>query len=165
MMTVRLRLGAMLARWALFERKKPPEATSRLRMRAWLFDCDFNRHVNNARYLSFMDLGRWHYLLTSGMGRAAFQRGWLPVAARVEIDYKRSIKPGEVFELETWVMSVGTKSAVVAQRFRVGEAIAADARVVVLFRSKEGSQPLVELLAELPHVAEKLEARELAATP
>lgn len=157
MMTVRLRLGALLARWALFDRKKPPEAVSRLPMKVWLADCDINRHMNNSRYLALMDMGRWHFLLTTQLYKAMRERQWFPVAVRVEIDYKKSLNPGDRFTLETRQESVGTKSATILQQFWRGDELCAEARVVVLFLHKGKSQVLRELLGEVPVLADQLE--------
>ena len=153
MMTVRLRLATLLARWALRERRAEASPVSRLSMRCWPFDCDINRHMNNSRYLALMDLGRWHFLLVTGLYRTIWRRRWAPVAVRVEIDFKKSLRPGERFTLETAQETVGTKSATLVQRFWRDDELCAEARVVVLFIHKGKSQPLAEALAEHRHLA------------
>jgi YbgC/YbaW family acyl-CoA thioester hydrolase len=155
MMTVRLRLAALLARWALFDREKPPEAVSRLPLKVWLADCDINRHMNNSRYLALMDMGRWHFLLTTQLYKPMRAKQWYPVAVRVEIDYKKSLNPGDRFVLETQQETVGTKSATILQRFWRGDELCAEARVVVLFLHKGKSQVLAELMAEVPVLAQQ----------
>ena len=45
-----------------------------LRMRVWLSDIDVNIHMNNARYLAVMDLGRFDLFLRTGMGRTFVRR-------------------------------------------------------------------------------------------
>lgn len=163
MMTVRLRLGAMLARWALFDRKKPAEAVSRLPMRVWWADCDINRHMNNSRYLALMDMGRWHFLLVTKLHEPMRRKQWFPVAVRVEIDYKKSLNPGDRFVLETQQEAVGTKSATILQRFWRGDELCAEARVIVLFLHKGKSQVLKELLDEVPVLAETVQPEAVAA--
>lgn len=44
---------------------------SHLAMRVWPTDLDVQRHMNNGRYLSLMDLGRMDLLVRSGFWRAA----------------------------------------------------------------------------------------------
>lgn len=153
MITVRMRLTGVLARWWLKERQAPPSAESRLPLRCWWTDCDINRHMNNSRYLALMDVGRWHFLLTTRLYKPMLELGWAPVAVRVEIDYKKSIKPGDRFVLETIQESVGTKSATLRQRFLCDGELCAEARVVVLFVHKGKSQELSPLMARLPHLA------------
>ncbi|MNX76395.1 Thioesterase superfamily protein [compost metagenome] len=146
MMTVRLRLAAMLTRWFFTERGRAPAPVSRLTMRCGLFDCDINRHMNNSRYLALMDLGRYHLTLVSGLGRELWRRRWFPVLVRAEIDFKRSLKPGDRFVLETSLAEVGTKRVVLAQRFWLGETLAAEALVTGVFVHRGKGQPLAELL-------------------
>lgn len=159
MMTVRLRLGAMLARWALRERKQPKSHVSRLPLTCQIFDCDINRHMNNSRYLALMDLGRYHLLLVNGFMDEVFRRRWFPVLVHAEIDFKQSLKPGDRFTLETSVDQVGTKTVTLLQRFwRHGELIA-EARAVGLFLHKGKSQNLREFyLAHPQYLPESLRA-------
>ena len=47
---------------SFFAKKISPLTSSTLSFRALPFDCDINLHLTNARYLSFMDLGRTYYV-------------------------------------------------------------------------------------------------------
>lgn len=64
-------------------------------------DCDLNLHLNNARYLSFMDLSRIYVTAKSGLLLRLLGRGWLPVIDAQEISYLRQIAPGEKVEVVT----------------------------------------------------------------
>ena len=152
MMSVRVRLAGVLAGWFLKGRHRPLERVSRLRLRCWLSDSDINRHMNNSRYLALMDVGRWHFMLVTGMWRVMRDRRWYPVAVRVEIDYKKSIHPGELFELETELEKVSSRSATIRQRFWLGEKLAAEARVVVLFLHQGKTQELASMMVDYPHL-------------
>jgi acyl-CoA thioesterase FadM len=152
MITVRLRLGLILARWLLRERHQPDQPVSRLALRCHWPDCDINRHMNNSRYLGLMDLGRYHYMLVSGLGREVWRRRWFPVLARAEIDFKKSLAPGDRFVLETRLEAVGTKSATLVQRFWLGDELVAEARVVGLFVHKGRSQALTPLMEDHAHL-------------
>lgn len=158
MMTVRLRLAQILTRWLIRERGAAPSPVSRLSMRCGPFDCDINRHMNNSRYLALMDLGRWHFLLVTGLYREIWRRKWAPVAARIEIDFKKSLRPGDRFELETTQEAVGNRSATLLQRFWRDGVLYAEARVIVLFIHRGKSQPLADLLSTLPALAERDES-------
>lgn len=153
MMTVRLRLLGILARWWLTERRLPPETVSRLAMRCMWADCDVNRHMNNSRYLALMDLGRYHFVLKTGLWRVMLDRRWGPVAASITIAYKKPLKPGDRFVLETRQARVGKKSAVLSQNFWVGETLYAQAEVVVVFLHRGRPVDLEELGSILPHLA------------
>ena len=153
MMTVRLRIATMVARWLLMGRPSTTEPVQVLQLRCTPFDCDINGHMNNSRYLSLMDLGRWHYILAGGLWKPVREWGWAPVAVRVEIDYKQSLQPFERFTLETRVVAGSARSITIQQRFLRGEAIAAEAKVVVLFLAKGKVQDLAPLHAAMPHAA------------
>ena len=150
MMTVRLRIAAMLVGHALFGRRAAPVPRTRLALRCWPTDCDINLHMNNSRYLALMDLGRWHYLLATGLATAVWRRRWAPVAVRAEIDFKRSLRPGERFELETFAIAASARSVTIAQRFWRGDTLCADARIVVLFMHAGKPQALAPLFEEVP---------------
>ena len=74
---------------------------SRVAFRVWPNDCDLNLHMNNGRYLTFMDLGRTHLMGQAGMLKEMLRRRWLPVLAAAEITFIRSLAPFERFELVT----------------------------------------------------------------
>lgn len=146
MMTVRARLLGMAAAWWLKERKNPAKPVSRLKMRCMWFDADINRHMNNSRYLALMDVGRYHYVLVSGILKdIILGLKWVPVVGDIEISYKRSIKPGDRFELETYQVEAGRKSATLLQRFWLGDTLAAEARVTILFLKQGKVQELEPL--------------------
>ncbi len=44
------------------------EDKSTIECRAGLFDIDMYMELNNARYLSYMELGRWDFAVRSGFG-------------------------------------------------------------------------------------------------
>ena len=161
MLTVRARIAAMVARWALFERKREATGTSRLPLRCWVTDCDFNVHMNNSRYLALMDMGRWHYCFSQGVMGFFWRHGWKPVAVRVEIDFKRAIRPFERFDLETFLSERGHKSATFTQRFWVGQELAAEARVVVVCRGGGRTQEIAPMFEELPACAARLAEKTL----
>lgn len=56
-------------------------------------DLDSLGHVNNATVLEYLEAGRWSWLDHHNLRRG--QR-IIPVVARIEINYRREILPGEV---------------------------------------------------------------------
>lgn len=158
MMTVRLRIAAVVARWLLTGRKAALTPVSRLDLHCTPFDCDINGHMNNSRYLALMDLGRWHFLMVSGLTAPLRAWRWAPVAVRVEIDYKKSLKPFERFTLETRVLAGSARSVTIQQRFLRGEELAAEAKVVVLFLKAGKVQELAPLHEAAPYGAPPAES-------
>ena len=64
-MNLYLRLLFLLFRLIGLPRKGPLEE-SRVAFRVLPTDCDINLHMNNGRYLSFMNLGRLHLVAHLG---------------------------------------------------------------------------------------------------
>lgn len=72
---------------------------SMLRFRVWPNDLDINVHMNNARYLALMDLGRLDLIARGGMWRAVLQQRWQAVIGGALVRYRRPLKPFQRFTL------------------------------------------------------------------
>jgi acyl-CoA thioesterase FadM len=126
-----------------------PLAEARLRFHVMPHDLDFNLHVNNARYLSLMDLGRVDLLNRMGMLSLAFRGRWIPILGGVNIRYYRPLFLFQGFDLVTRIVGWDAKWFFLEQRFeREGKSIAtAYARALV--RGPAGSLPSAEILTTL----------------
>ena len=62
-----------------FVRRRGLLDSGRIAYRVWPNDCDMNLHLNNGRYLTFMDLGRVHLLAQTGLLGKLLQNRWAPV--------------------------------------------------------------------------------------
>lgn len=112
-----------------------------LRMRVGLQDIDFNLHLNNARYLSFMDYGRVHLTAATGILTPMLQEKWVPLVGSVSITYRRSLGLFAPFTLSTRVLCWDEKWFYMEQVFRSREGLVAIAWVKGLFRGKDGNIP------------------------
>lgn len=74
-----------------------------LSYKVWPFDLDINGHMNNARYLALMDLGRLDLILHSGMFKTTLDKKWLPVLGASTIRYRIPLLPFQKFKLVTEV--------------------------------------------------------------
>lgn len=144
---------------------------SRLTFRVLPNDCDLNLHMNNGRYLSFMDLGRVHLTAQAGLLAEMRRRGWMPVLAAAEITFVRSLNPFDRFELVTRVMTWDEKYIYLEQRFERDGELCAHAYVKGLFLARGGRIPNAEVTAAIgysdgpPPMSEALRRwAELAAT-
>jgi acyl-CoA thioesterase FadM len=90
---------------------------SRVSFRVLPTDCDINVHLNNGRYLSFMDLGRLHLMAQIGLLRIIVKRRWMPVLAAVEVNFIRQLAPFQQFDLVTRVVTWDDKYAYMEHRF------------------------------------------------
>lgn len=116
-----------------FVQSRPLLDAGRIAFRVWPNDCDINLHLNNGRYLTFMDLGRMHLLAQIGLLRELPRRRWAPVLSAVEISFIRPIQPFQKFDLVTRLLSWDEKYFYMEQRFEAGGRLCAVALVKGLF--------------------------------
>lgn len=112
-------------------------------------DLDVLLHMNNGKYLTLMDLGRLELMQRSGVWRKLKKRGWYPVVAGQTISYRRSLKPGQRFDLVTRVVGFDDRWGYLEQRFQVGDEVYATATVRSRFLKKSGGSVEHDELAEL----------------
>ncbi|WP_242089608.1 acyl-CoA thioesterase [Curtobacterium sp. DN_7.5] len=121
---------------------------ARTPFRVALTDLDPLRHVNNGKYLSLLDLGRYDLLTRSGFWQAATDRGWYAVVAAQTITYKRSLTLGQRFVLRTRVLAMDERSVYMEQTFVRRDGVIARAVVQARFLHRDGGHVTpAELLA------------------
>lgn len=120
-----------------------------LMLRCWPTDLDINLHMNNGRYLTLMDLGRLDLVARTGLLKTMLKRRWRPVLGAAQIRFLKPIGPGQLFRLESRVLDWEGKWFNMEQRFYVGGALAAEAKVKALFLGPAGSVPAEEVLQAL----------------
>jgi acyl-CoA thioesterase FadM len=113
----------------------------RIRMRVWPTDIDFNFHLNNSRYLSFMDYGRMHMIAACGILDHALRNRWMPLVGSVDITYRRSLDLFAAFEIRTRTLCWDEKWFYIEQSFHGQAGLAAVSWVKGLFRGKQGNIP------------------------
>jgi len=111
---------------------------SRVTFRVLPNDCDVNLHMNNGRYLSFMDLGRVHLIAQVGLLGAVLKHRWHPLLAAAEINFIRPLKPLQKFELVSRVVAWDDKDFYMEQLFESRGVLCAHAFVKGLFLGREG---------------------------
>lgn len=113
-------------------RLDPVHDVSRLSFRVWPHDLDTSLHMNNGRYWTLMDLGRTDIMIRSGLWRAVFRNGWVPVVSAGKIRFRRELRPFQPFHLETRIVTWAESWVVIEHR--------------VVARAKDGS-PIVSAIA------------------
>lgn len=127
-----------------------PLGTSILAFRVWPNDLDVNVHMNNGRFLSVMDLGRFDLTFRTGLGRAMLRNRWKPLVGAVTMRYRRSLDPFERYELHTRLLGWDAKWFFLEQRFlKRGGDLAAEGVVRALFRGRDGNVPVAEVLRQM----------------
>lgn len=111
---------------------------ARSKHRVGLLDIDLNFHLNNAKYLKFMDKARFQHALDSGLALRMLQLRWNSVVANIEISYVRSLMPWQRFQVDTEMVGWDDKYFYVKQTFRVKDQVYAVAltRQVILVKGR-----------------------------
>ena len=105
------------------------------------YHLDVYQHVNNARYLEFLEDARWEYLEESGDIDAFQKMGLAWVIVNININYRNSASMGDELAIDTGLSKVGNSSAVFHQKIwlKDTETIVADADITfVILDPKTG---------------------------
>src|SRR5262245_37112510 len=127
---------------------------SRVSFRVLPTDCDINFHMNNGRYLAFMDLGRLHLTAQIGLLALVVRKRWRPMLAAAEIVFIRQLAPLQKFDLVTRVVTWDDKYAYMEHRFEADGVLRAHAFAKGLFLEKGGRVGNSAVVAELGYTGE-----------
>lgn len=78
-----------------------PTAVGTVRVTTLPTDLDILQHMNNGRYLSLFDLGRWDQLIRSGLFDAMKERGWYAVVSSETVTFRKSLRLWQRFDVES----------------------------------------------------------------
>ena len=90
---------------------------SRSNFRVWPTDLDILRHMNNGKYLSLMDIGRFDLLVRNGVLKIFQREGWYPVVVGQTISYRKSLNPWMKFTIESRILGFDDQAVYIEQRF------------------------------------------------
>lgn len=120
-------------------------ARSTVRVRG--FHLDGYAHVNNARYLEFLEEGRWAYFEQQFDLAALFNDGLAVVAVNLNINYRRAAVMNDELEILTSLSELNHRSAVMHQainRVSDGKRIADADFTFVLLDTRTGRSISIE---------------------
>ena len=102
------------------------------------FHIDIFSHVNNARYLEFMEEARWVVIDKYIDLKRMRAKGIIFVVVNININYRRPASMGDILELYLGLTKIGGKSAIFYQEIRLKgtDAVVADAQVTFVFADK-----------------------------
>ena len=118
-------------------------------LRVWPSDLDFNLHLNNGRYLTLMDIGRFDLCWQSGLLQLAIKKRWLPVVGSAHIVFRKSLQAFQKFEIRTRMLWWDEKWFFLEQTFVSGGDVYARAIIRGVFRCRGRTVPISEIVAAL----------------
>ena len=115
-------------------------------------------HVNNARYLEFLEEGRWDYLDERGPQDGFPALGVFPVVVNLSISYRRPTSAGDTVRVSTRVAETGSRKIVMQQTIhQVGtDKLCCEAEVAIVLVDAESGRPAVlndEIINAWPDLA------------
>ena len=111
---------------------------ARISFHCWFTDLDVLMHMNNAKYLALMDLARLDLMIRSGVFQQFRANDFYPVIVAETIQFRKSLKLFDAFEIETAILGWDEKAFILEQQFLKGEEVVAVATVRAQFLRKAG---------------------------
>lgn len=110
------------------------------------YHMDIYGHVNNARYLEFLEEDRWAQLEAYIDLQRWASLGMVFMVVNINVNYRRAVGPGELLQVLTSLQKVGKRSGVLEQviRFKNSRETAADALVTFVIAGPDGSAATIE---------------------
>lgn len=106
------------------------------------YHLDGYNHVNNARYLEFLEEARWQYY--DNLSREALQKAdWAFVIVNINIDYKYPATLGDYLRIQTEVDRLGETSMTFQQTVFLNETqtVVCAAKVTFVILDKKTGRP------------------------
>ncbi|WP_020587917.1 acyl-CoA thioesterase [Desulfobacter curvatus] len=79
------------------------------------YHLDMFRHVNNARYIEFLEEGRWAFFEETP-NFMEWPKGSAFVVVNINISYRQSASIGDTLEIRTCISHLGAKSGALRQK-------------------------------------------------
>ena len=114
-------------------------STTEIRVRG--YHLDVYGHVNNARYLEFLEEARWDLLENNFDLKDWQSKGLAFYVVNITINYRQPVTMGHVLEIRTHLEHIGNKSAILSQNvyLKKEDTLVADAKITfVLADSRTG---------------------------
>lgn len=133
----------LLLKRLFFRKEQKITDTCESVFRVGFWDLDLNFHMNNGKFLSVMDLGRFDLLLQTGYFYKIFRQGYYPVVFSESIVFKRSLNYLSKYQVRTKVESWDEQFFYITQRFFYQDKEVASANVRACFK-RRGLKGLVK---------------------
>ena len=132
------------------------EFTTRIKVRG--FHEDRFGHVNHARYLEFLEEGRWDYLDERGPQDGFPDLGVFPVVVNLSISYRRPTSAGDTLRIATRVADVSSRKIVMKQKIyqEATDKLCCEADIGLVLVNSETGRPAVlndEIIRAWPDLA------------
>ena len=110
------------------------------------YHTDLYQHVNNARYLEFLEEGRWQLFDDHWDLDAFMKKGYLFFVVNLNISYRSQAKVNDLITIKTGLGKIGNKSAVIKQQIfnKTTGKLCIDADVTFVIANLDGKPVKIE---------------------
>ena len=122
------------------------------------YHLDLYSHVNNARYLEFLEEARWAFFEECGDLPKFLVSGLALIVVNINIDYRYPATMGDELAIESTIKSISNRSAIIHQHVKLAgkDTVVAEADVTfVAFDSKLNKS--VQISGELKDLLESMQ--------
>ncbi|MCE8026917.1 MULTISPECIES: acyl-CoA thioesterase [Halomonadaceae] len=119
---------------------------SRISLRVRGYHLDGYGHVNNTRYLEFLEEGRWAYFDEHPELSTSFQRAGIGlVAVNINIDYCAAAVAGDDLEVHSRLSAIGNRSGKMTQEIHRSsdDTLVSRATITFVLLDMQANQPLL----------------------
>jgi thioesterase-3 len=103
------------------------------------FHCDAYGHVNNARYLEFLEEARWDALVEADVLKEFEARGLQFFIVNIDINFRKPVTPGMIIQVKTSLHECQRRTITFLQELYNGDQKTTEAKVTfVLFDTAVG---------------------------
>ena len=117
------------------------KTTSVIKIRG--YHIDHFGHVNHARYIEFLEEGRWDYMEKNQLIDLFHNTGIIHTVAGIAVDYKSSARAGNIIRMESALGKVGQKSFSMDQKMYLKESLILKAIVTNAFIDLSSQKPVM----------------------
>lgn len=111
------------------------------------YECDIQGIVNNAVYLNYFEHARHEYLHHVGLDfKSLLSQNIVLVATRIEVDYKKSLKGGDVFTVTVALTKPSSVRYLFEQDILMDQKVMASAKTTVASLNEYGKPTRFPLL-------------------
>ncbi len=108
------------------------------------YHLDMYQHVNNARYLEFLEEARWNYIESEIDLKEWMIKGLGFVVASITINYRKPASLDQILEIQSSISRINVRSATIEQKIFLEDTdvLVADAEVTFVIVSTKTGKPV-----------------------
>ncbi len=132
------RLFILICKRIFSKKESPEQLTSKIKIRVWPHDLDPFLELNNGRYVTLLDLGRFDFILRIKLQKLLKRKNWSLTVAGTYNEYRHRIRVFQQFELTTTIIGHDNRWFYFLQKAQRNGKVHFSSVVKTAFTSKDG---------------------------